>query len=130
MQNLKMFPLFLVLALVSVFGIVMLTSQDVPQITIPSSGSIDSPDSMQKILYPEFVYDKEFISFVDARIFEVYSGHAWQEHGDEVNKAFRCLSDKGSSRAFKTTGFYKEGNNCGLPKNPVSYFIYSLFYSG
>ena len=47
----------------------------------------------------------------EARIIEVVSGHAWQNHGEEVNDAIKCLSDNGTWKSFKTSGFIDERGN-------------------
>lgn len=103
--------LFVVVAFGAVF--VTLPSATPPEINI----STYEEASVERIVFPEFVYDPEFVASVDARIFEVYSGHAWQEHGQEVNAAFRCLGDNGSSKAFKTTGFTDPLRGGNIPTN-------------
>jgi hypothetical protein len=108
------FPVGLVILLVvAVFAFIL---QPAPDIQIPANNS-GNEVSQVIVTQPHFVYDAEFVAiFVEARIFEVYSGHAWQQHGDEVNKAFRCLSDKGSSMSFKTFGFKDSFGNV-IPTN-------------
>lgn len=47
----------------------------------------------------------------EIRIIEVVSGHAWQQHGTQVNSALDCLGKKGSTRSFKTSGFVGQNGN-------------------
>ena len=53
---------------------------------------------------------------VNATIVELLNGHAYERHGVEVNAAFKCLNDKGSTKSFKTFGFIDERGN-PLPTN-------------
>ena len=43
--------------------------------------------------------------YVNATILDVVSGHAWQNHGTDVNDAIKCLNNHGSTRSFQTFGF-------------------------
>jgi hypothetical protein len=47
----------------------------------------------------------ETLTADEARIIEIVSGHAWQQHGDEVNAAIKCLSNNGTWKSFRTSGF-------------------------
>jgi hypothetical protein len=47
----------------------------------------------------------ETLTVDEARIIEIVSGHAWQQHGDEVNAAIKCLSNNGTWKSFRTSGF-------------------------
>lgn len=60
------------------------------------------------------VQEVEIPTVEEIRIIEIYSGHAWQQHGAEVNTAFRCLQDKGSTKSFKTFGF-KDASGSNIP---------------
>lgn len=51
----------------------------------------------------------ESLTANEARIIEIVSGHAWQNHGDEVNNAIKCLSNNGTWKSFKTSGFVDDG---------------------
>lgn len=53
---------------------------------------------------------------VNATIVEVVNGHAWERHGTQVNDAFKCLNDKGSTKSFKTFGMTDEKGNF-IPTN-------------
>ncbi len=54
---------------------------------------------------------------VQIRIIEVVSGHAWQQHGQQVTQAFDCLGRKGSTKSFKTKGFEDLKTNKTIPTN-------------
>lgn len=65
---------------------------------------------------PSIVTPYEDLSVQEIRVIEVVSGHAWQNHGVEVNSAFDCLGKNGSTKSFKTFGFTdKFGKN--IPTN-------------
>lgn len=59
----------------------------------------------------------ELLSPSQVHILEIFSGHAWEEHGLDVNKAFQCLNRNGSTRSFKTSGFFKDTNGNKIPTN-------------
>jgi hypothetical protein len=52
----------------------------------------------------------ETLTANEARIIEIVSGHAWQQHGDEVNSAIKCLSNNGTLKSFRTSGFTDDNN--------------------
>lgn len=82
----------LIVAMLIMTFIVMIVPS--PEITIPSSsGGMITIEQDASLLV------------ANATIIEVVSGHAWEGHGTEVNDAFRCLNDKGSTMSFKTFGF-------------------------
>lgn len=46
------------------------------------------------------------------KIIEVVSKHAYEKHADEVDKAFKCLKDNGSTKSFRTFGMKnKDGSD-------------------
>ncbi len=49
------------------------------------------------------ILEPQELSLDQIRILEVVSGHAWETHGEEVNKAIKCLEDNGSRKGFKTS---------------------------
>ncbi len=53
----------------------------------------------------------------DARIIEIVSGHAWENHGTSVNDAFKCLNNNGSEMQFKTFGFKDGWTGKDIPTN-------------
>jgi len=63
-----------------------------------------------------YVFESMTLTVAEARIFELVSGHAWQEHGEEVNDAMRCLGDNGTAKSFKTKGF-GDGQGNIIPTN-------------
>lgn len=62
------------------------------------------------------IYQDDSLLYANATIVEVISGHAWANHGTQVNDAFKCLNDKGSTRSFKTFGMVDESGN-PIPTN-------------
>lgn len=85
------FPFILIMLLLCAYGCSLLLQQ------LPSN-SIAVEDQVLTLEPAEI------------RIIELVSGHAWQNHGTEVNEAFRCAGKNGITRSFKTFGFFKEGN--------------------
>jgi len=83
----------LIITMIILFAMVLIYIPSAPEITIPSN----SGGTYLQL-------DNELL-VANATIIEVVSGHAWQEHGTEVNDAIRCLNNKGSSMSFKTFGF-------------------------
>jgi hypothetical protein len=63
-----------------------------------------------------YVEENDSLLAVNATILELLNGHAYLKHGTEVNDAFKCLNDRGSTRSFKTFGFLDE-NNKYIPTN-------------
>jgi len=61
------------------------------------------------------LYAYEGLTAYEIRIIEVVSGHAWQQHGVQVNSAFNCLGKNGSTKAFKTFGFSDTKSNKQIP---------------
>jgi hypothetical protein len=63
-----------------------------------------------------YVVEQVSLTSSEMRIIELYSGHAWQNHGEEVNTAFRCLEDNGTWKSFITRGF-KNDKGEDIPTN-------------
>ena len=63
------------------------------------------------------LYSYEGLGQAEIRIIEILSGHAWQNHGTQVNSAFDCLGKNGSTRAFKTFGFTDSKSGKLIPTN-------------
>ena len=57
------------------------------------------------------------LTYDQMRIIEIVSGHAWENHGDEVNKAIKCLRNNGTLKSFKTSGFADPLTNSFLKTN-------------
>lgn len=53
-------------------------------------------------------------SYAEARILEVVSNHAYK-HGAEVNQALLCLQKYGSTKTFRTFGFFDKQRNGYIP---------------
>lgn len=64
----------------------------------------------------KYVLSLETLSVSEMRIIEVISGHAWSQHGAEVNAAFNCMGKNGTTKSFKTTGFINS-NGKSIPTN-------------
>lgn len=88
---------------VIVFSIIVIV------LSVIGVGQVNKP--VKSVVIP---YDD--LGIQEIRVIEVVSGHAWQNHGTEVNSAFDCLGKNGSTKSFKTFGFTdKFGRN--VPTN-------------
>lgn len=89
--------------LASLYFVVVPPPQNSVQISVGSAEQIGLTEDIELL-------------YANATILEVLSGHAWQNHGTEVNDAIRCLNDKGSTMSFKTYGF-KDANGKPIKTN-------------
>lgn len=82
-------------------------------------------NSSEKSSYSLTTYE---LNADQARIIEIVSGHAWANHGEEVNAAIKCLSDKGTWKSFRTNGFTEKDGKI-VPTNLWICKVGDTFYA-
>jgi hypothetical protein len=98
------------LALLMIAIMTLVPTMSAPPVSYSSTGGVTT------------IMEDEKLTAVNATIVEALNGHAWLKHGKEVNDAFKCLNDNGSSRSFKTFGMVDEAGN-PIPTN--SWFCFN-----
>lgn len=98
-----------------IFTVLLLGSGFILLVYLYLLGTVFRPNTMSMSGTINVINETELL-VANATIIEVVSGHAWTEHGTQVNAAFKCLNDRWSTRSFQTFGF-KDTNGTPLKTN-------------